>query len=90
MDVVSTENCLEKVRIGGAVTGNQVCAGGKNGYDSCQGDSGGPLMRPIGDGVKYWYQEGIVSWGIACGRNHVPAVYTRVYKYHSWILNNIS
>jgi secreted trypsin-like serine protease len=32
-----------------------------------------------------WYQVGIVSFGIGCGRRNVPGVYTKVAAYESWI-----
>jgi secreted trypsin-like serine protease len=52
-----------------------VAAGG-TGKDSCQGDSGGPLFvaRPPG---KYT-QIGITSFGLGCGPEGVPSVYTEV------------
>ena len=39
-------------------------------------------MRALGD--KY-EQVGIVSWGIAGGKEHFPCVYTRVGKMRQWI-----
>jgi len=52
-----------------------VAAGG-TGKDTCQGDSGGPLFvaRPPG---KYT-QIGITSFGLGCGPEGVPSVYTEV------------
>lgn len=32
-----------------------------------------------------WYQVGIVSFGIGCGRRNIPGVYTSVAKYEEWI-----
>ncbi|XP_044258528.1 trypsin alpha-3-like [Tribolium madens] len=56
---------------------NEVCAGG-NTKDSCQGDSGGPL-------VCSGQLTGIVSYGISCGIQYIPGVYTEVAKYTKWI-----
>lgn len=47
-----------------------------------QGDGGGPLVCEK-DGQ--WYQVGIVSFGIGCGRQNVPGVYTNVGMYRDWI-----
>merc|ERR1712227_790285 len=58
-----------------------MCAG-KQGKDSCSGDSGGPFVTPVGD---HWEQIGVVSWGIGCGKQHYPGVYTRVNKMMDWI-----
>merc|ERR1711893_347737 len=54
----------------GGIQPHMLCAG-KQGKDSCMGDSGGPMVR--GSGNK-WEQIGIVSWGIACGREKFPGV----------------
>ncbi|XP_027718922.1 tryptase alpha/beta-1-like [Vombatus ursinus] len=63
------------------ITDDMLCAGKVN-VDSCQGDSGGPLACKVGDS---WKQVGIVSWGIGCGLEHRPGVYTRVTSYVGWI-----
>lgn len=67
------------------LTINQVCAG-KAGKDSCQGDSGGPLTFIDGGGNHD--QIGVVSYGIGCGDDGYPGVYTRVSKYRNWIDQN--
>lgn len=68
---------------------NQMCAGGTRDKDSCRGDSGGPLMRLYVHNRRQWFQEGIVSRGLGCGRMGRPAIYTRVNRYINWILNVI-
>ena len=58
-----------------------LCAG-KKGKDSCSGDSGGPFVKPVGN---HWEQIGVVSWGIGCGKDIYPGVYTRVTHMMEWI-----
>lgn len=59
------------------VTDNMFCAG-EGREDSCRGDSGGPAVI---DGNLV----GIVSFGLECGSEEFPGVYTRVYVYRDWI-----
>lgn len=69
-----------------------LCVEGELGKGACQGDSGAPLMRIYEDNQTQsikWYQDGIVSYGIGCGREGVPAVYTKVSVYSDWISNVI-
>ncbi|XP_028015207.2 serine protease 52-like [Eptesicus fuscus] len=67
------------------VTRNMLCAGNPHGgKDACQGDSGGPLVCQKKD-KNIWYQLGIVSWGVGCGRKNMPGVYTKVANYLLWI-----
>lgn len=58
-----------------------ICAGAE-GRDACDGDGGGPLVC---EKEGQWYQVGIVSFGIGCGRPNVPGVYTMVEAYEEWI-----
>ncbi|RXG56343.1 Tryptase beta-2 [Armadillidium vulgare] len=58
-----------------------ICAGSE-GNDACDGDGGGPLVCEK-DG--HWYQVGIISFGIGCGRKNTPGVYTRVEAFKDWI-----
>ena len=64
-----------------------LCAGmPTGGQDSCQGDSGGPLLVQLPN--RRWVVIGIVSWGVKCGIDNRPGVYTRVDKYLQWIVEN--
>ncbi|XP_072943144.1 phenoloxidase-activating factor 2-like [Epargyreus clarus] len=60
-----------------------VCTAGKEGKDTCQGDGGAPLVCPMGD--NRYKLTGLVSWGIGCGDQDVPAVYTRVALFRQWV-----
>ncbi|CAG9798203.1 unnamed protein product [Chironomus riparius] len=62
------------------INDTQFCALGKNNEDACKGDSGGPVIHDE-DNQHQLY--GIVSFSIGCGG--IPAVYTKVDKFHEWI-----
>ena len=64
---------------------SSVCAGAE-GRDACDGDGGGPLVCQQ---AGQWYQVGIVSFGIGCGRAGVPGVYTRVSHFYPWLERTI-
>ncbi|XP_044761409.1 chymotrypsin-2-like [Coccinella septempunctata] len=63
------------------IVSTNLCTRGDTGRGVCEGDSGGPLV----DGSS---QVGIVSFGVPCGIGQ-PDVFTRVYSFRSWILNNM-
>ena len=63
-----------------------VCAG-ESGKDSCQGDSGSPLFFVTGNEAQ---QVGIVSYGVGCGRDGWPGVYSRVEHYRKWIATTMA
>lgn len=52
-----------------------------------KGDGGGPLYCYRSDGT--YALTGLVSWGIDCGTEGVPGVYTNVKEYLDWIGMNI-
>ncbi|CAH1371391.1 unnamed protein product, partial [Tenebrio molitor] len=61
------------------ITDRMLCAGiEQGGIDACQGDSGGPLVI---DNVL----AGITSWGSACGKPHIPGVYSNVAGLRKYI-----
>lgn len=63
-----------------------ICAGHEEGgKDACQGDSGGPLVCATKDNPDDYALEGIVSFGVGCGRKSYPGIYTRVSTYIDWI-----
>ncbi|KAF2891880.1 hypothetical protein ILUMI_14316 [Ignelater luminosus] len=91
--VVDQRSCFSRLARYGPITEKQICAGGDNGKDSCRGDSGGPLMRVIDDtgfAQFQWFVEGVVSWGVECGAQGFPGVYTRVSRYANWIVSNMA
>ncbi|XP_031332990.1 phenoloxidase-activating factor 1-like isoform X2 [Photinus pyralis] len=88
--LVASSACKKRFGRRGYISDNQFCAGGVGGNDSCQGDSGGPLMRYVVPNADVqWIQEGIISWGVMCGLETYPGVYTRVSKYSNWIVDNM-
>ncbi|KAH8251283.1 hypothetical protein KR032_005124, partial [Drosophila birchii] len=62
-----------------------MCAGGEDGKDSCEGDGGSPLACPLEDDPNRFEQAGVVNWGIGCGEENIPGVYTDVAKFRGWI-----
>jgi len=61
----------------------EVCAGGEAGKDTCEGDGGSPLVCQAVSGR--WHVVGLVSWGIGCGEEGLPAIYTNVFHYIDFI-----
>uniref|UniRef100_A0A1Y9HAQ2 Phenoloxidase-activating factor 2 n=1 Tax=Anopheles farauti TaxID=69004 RepID=A0A1Y9HAQ2_9DIPT len=90
LSVVSRERCemaLRKTHLGYRfqLPSSFICAGGEKGRDMCRGDGGSPLVCPIPGSDNYFYQAGIVVWGIGCGEDGVPGVYANVAMFRGWI-----
>jgi secreted trypsin-like serine protease len=70
------------------LTTAMICAGADSpldSHDTCQGDSGGPLVRLTG--LHERRLVGVVSWGIGCGLQGVPGMYTDLTDaaHREWI-----
>jgi len=63
-----------------SIKDSMLCAG-DTGKDACQGDSGGPLTCSASLDILC----GLVSWGLGCGREGYPGVYTEVAFFSDWI-----
>ncbi|XP_043219260.1 trypsin-7-like isoform X1 [Amphibalanus amphitrite] len=71
---------------------SMICAGAKNigagGMGPCTFDFGGPLM------IRTWYDRdrytlvGVATNRTGCGQPNQPAVFTRVYSFLDWLLDN--
>lgn len=47
-------------------------------------------MCPSANDPTHYEQAGIVAWGIGCGENNVPGVYTNVALFRDWIDEQIA
>ncbi|KAM8716518.1 hypothetical protein ACLKA7_003400 [Drosophila subpalustris] len=92
--VLPRSECNNKLKLklgpGFLLEQGSICAGGEKDVDSCFGDGGAPLICPIKNSPNRYYQAGIVAWGIGCGMENVPAVYTNVPYFSSWISEELS
>ncbi|CAO1431591.1 unnamed protein product [Diamesa hyperborea] len=94
LPVIGNEKCTEmfrKTRLGPHFQLHEsfICAGGEAGKDSCKGDGGSPLVCPVPGNEGYFYQAGIVAWGIGCGVANTPGAYTSVAFFADWIEEEI-
>ncbi|KAL0271283.1 UNVERIFIED_CONTAM: hypothetical protein PYX00_008423 [Menopon gallinae] len=94
------ENALRREFGPDYVLGNGTLCAGAQGRDACdhvpfiqiylltnsQGDGGGPLVCQK---EGQWYQVGIISFGIGCGKKNAPGVYTFVPQFEKWIRETV-
>lgn len=81
------QNLLRTTRLGAhfVLPYSTICAKGAVYVDTCTGDGGAALVCPdITNDQLYYFQTGIVSWGIRCS-NQFPNVFTNVPLYRNWI-----
>ncbi|KDR12676.1 serine protease snake-like isoform X2 [Zootermopsis nevadensis] len=70
----------------GLLEDSMLCVGVlEGGKDSCQGDSGGPLQVMAHSPMCDFDIVGVISFGVYCAVEDIPAIYTRVSKYVPWI-----
>ncbi|SPP82424.1 phenoloxidase-activating factor 2-like [Drosophila guanche] len=67
-----------------------LCAGGEQDKDACTGDGGAALVCPLANDRGRYEQAGIVNWGVGCGAENIPAIYTNVALFRQWIDNKIA
>ncbi|CAG9765248.1 unnamed protein product [Ceutorhynchus assimilis] len=81
------QRVLKNTRLGAAFQLHYsfVCAGGERGKDTCTGDGGSPLVCPDPSNPNRYVLTGTVAWGIGCGEENIPGVYTNVAKFRNWI-----
>nr|AAP49428.1 venom protein Vn50 [Cotesia rubecula] len=87
VDHAACQNAIRKTRIGEhfKLEESSICAGGEPGIDTCKGDGGSPLVCPLRNDPTRYSQAGIVSWGVDCGEDGVPAIYSNVAYAREWI-----
>merc|ERR550517_310467 len=95
LPVVNDDDCqdsLRKTRLGGKfkLDSSFVCAGGVTGKDTCTGDGGSPLVCPSYRDPDTYIQAGIVAFGVGCGDDGIPGVYSDVSQASCWIDSVIS
>ncbi|XP_072841907.2 ovochymase-2 isoform X1 [Pogona vitticeps] len=89
--ILVSEECQQYYKNhSGSLNERMFCAGfpAEGGKDACTGDSGGPLVCPSEDSI-YYTLNGIISWGLGCGRKGYPGVYTNVASFIDWIGQHI-
>jgi secreted trypsin-like serine protease len=78
-----TADCTAQAQYSAYLEKDMLCLRGlMRGTDTCAGDSGGPVTSRMGGGRRL---VGIVSNGVGCAYEDVPAVYVNVAEHRGWI-----
>ncbi|XP_032672431.1 phenoloxidase-activating factor 2-like isoform X2 [Odontomachus brunneus] len=90
--VLARANCqndLRSTRLGQffVLDNSFMCAGGEAGKDACTGDGGSPLVCSNNGPFQI---VGLVTWGIGCAGAGIPGVYTNVFNFLSWIMQQMT
>lgn len=82
--IIPLQQCQRVMNVGPLITNTNMCTGPISGqFSACNGDSGSALTQ---DETIV----GIVSWGLnPCGLPGSATIYTKVFSYKQWILDNI-
>ncbi|KAK4874023.1 hypothetical protein RN001_013383 [Aquatica leii] len=85
--IIPTKDCEKTLKGEALLADSHFCTEALNGNKDliCSGDLGAPQVY-LKDGR--WYQQGIVSFGVACEVG-LPDVNTNVAKYLNWIKENM-
>lgn len=88
LQIINDNKCMNSATGAFLIPGAMFCAGTfDGGKDACQGDSGGPLI--CADASNQPVLQGVTSWGIGCGKENSPGVWTKVSSYVRWIRQNM-
>ncbi|XP_017060039.1 phenoloxidase-activating factor 2-like [Drosophila ficusphila] len=95
LPLVNREVCQDQLRktpLGpdSVLPDSLLCAGGERNKDTCRGDGGSPLFCPMEGDPERYEQAGIVNWGIKCGTENIPAIYTNVALFRDWIDQHVA
>ncbi|CAL4181743.1 unnamed protein product, partial [Meganyctiphanes norvegica] len=84
------QSAMRTTRLGGSfqLHPSWVCAGDQ-GQDACTGDGGSPLVchDPMSPGQ--YVQVGASAWGIGCGQQGIPGIYSAVAPVLNWIQDTL-
>ncbi|XP_046685861.1 serine protease snake-like [Homalodisca vitripennis] len=89
LNIIGINDCkvaFSRKRRYGELDETRMCAGDlKGGKDTCQGDSGGPIQTILEHPFCMYRIVGVTSFGLTCGFQFAPAIYTRVFHFIPWI-----
>lgn len=85
--LIPRQTCMEVAGFSVAVTERTLCALGDRGAGVCVGAAGSPL---VWRGRANDYLVGLSSWGIFCGQEDKPSVFTSVPSMADWVQAQIS